>query len=102
MFHQGGEKEDQKTGTGPVAVPGSNVTLILGRKLRDGRVIDCSPPRDRLTFIVGDDCMDTDAFHIGMKGMLVGRNVASSSQNVMRSPLRSGWHFSVSPTLNWM
>lgn len=72
IFYRGGEMEDKKIGTGPVAIYGSKVTMIFRRKFRDGKNINYSPPGDMVTFTLGDDGMEIDAVHVGVKGMSVG------------------------------
>ena len=72
MVHRCGDKEEQKTGTGPTAVHGNDVTINFRRKLRDGTLIECSPSGHRIIFTIGDNCMDIEALHTGVKGMSVG------------------------------
>lgn len=72
MVHRRGDKEDQKTGTGPIAVHGDDVTTNFRRKLRDGTLLNCSPSGHRIIFTIGDKCMDIEALHMGVKGMSVG------------------------------
>ena len=72
MVHLCAEKRDQKTGTGPIAVHGNNVTIQFRRKLRNGTVLDHSPSGHQITFTLGDKCMDIDALHVGVKGMAIG------------------------------
>ena len=72
MVHRCLEKKDQKTGTGPIAVHGDGVIIKFRRKLRNGTLLDYSPSGHQITFIIGDNCMDIEALHMGVKGMSVG------------------------------
>ena len=72
MVHRCVEKKDQKTGTGPIAVHGDHVTIQFRRKLRNGTPLDRNSSGHQITFTIGDNCMDIDALHMGVKGMSVG------------------------------
>ena len=71
MVHRCVEKKDPKTGTGPIAVHGDDVTIQFRRKLRNGTLLDYSPSGHQIVFTLGDNCMDIEALHMGVKGMSV-------------------------------
>lgn len=75
------QAQEVKVGTGAVATPGSEVSVLYVGKLTDGTVFDSSAAHDNkpLTFVLGSQDM-IPGFQIGVNGMKVG------GQRVMAVP----------------
>ena len=78
LVHRCVEKKDQNPSTGPIAVHGDDVTIQFHRKLRNGTPLDHSSSGHQISFTIGDNCMDIEALHMGVKGMSVGGDLPVS------------------------